>query len=103
MKSKRATKETGTRIYCIATAIKASPHEIPIIAFATRTAETRRAVSSLWLLRQVSSVSSRKRRNWVWPEVNGVVCGRKSVAAELHGLSHVNRKIQDCSRVAGSA
>ena len=38
MKSKRATKETGTRIYCIATAIKANTHEIPIINFVSRLA-----------------------------------------------------------------
>jgi len=34
MKSKRATKETGTRISCIATAMKANTHEIQIITFA---------------------------------------------------------------------
>jgi hypothetical protein len=31
MNSKRATKETGIRIYCIATAMKANTHEIPNI------------------------------------------------------------------------
>jgi hypothetical protein len=36
MKSKRATKETGTRISCIATAMKANTREIPIINFARR-------------------------------------------------------------------
>jgi hypothetical protein len=36
VKSKRATKEPGTRIYCIATAMKANTHEIPIISFARR-------------------------------------------------------------------
>jgi hypothetical protein len=96
-------KRPAPRIYWIATVIKASTHEFPIISFATRFAPTRRAVSSLWLLRQVSSVSSRNRRNWVWPELDGVVCGGEFMAAELHGLSDVDHKIQDCSRVAGSA
>src|SRR5713226_3390217 len=36
MKSKRATKETRTRISGIATAMKANTHEIPIIGFAGR-------------------------------------------------------------------
>jgi hypothetical protein len=38
MKSKRATKEPGTRIYCIATAMKANTHEIPNINFVRRLA-----------------------------------------------------------------
>jgi hypothetical protein len=38
MKSKRATKETGTRIYCIATAMKANTHEILNINFVRRLA-----------------------------------------------------------------
>jgi len=38
MKSKRATKETGTRIYCIATAMKANTHEILNIDFVRRLA-----------------------------------------------------------------
>jgi hypothetical protein len=36
MKSKRATKEIGTRIYCITTAIRANTHEIPSINFVSR-------------------------------------------------------------------
>jgi hypothetical protein len=36
MKSKRATKEAGTRIYCIATAMQANTHETAIIHFARR-------------------------------------------------------------------
>jgi hypothetical protein len=36
MKSKRATKETGARISCIATAMKADTQEIPISNFAGR-------------------------------------------------------------------
>ncbi|HVR24897.1 MAG TPA: hypothetical protein VMU26_16425 [Candidatus Polarisedimenticolia bacterium] len=35
MKSKPATKETGARISCIATAMKADTHEIPISNFAS--------------------------------------------------------------------
>ncbi len=38
MKSKRATKAPGTRIYCIATAMKANTHEIPNINFVRRLA-----------------------------------------------------------------
>ena len=38
MKSKRATKETGTRISCIATAMKANTHEILNIDFVRRLA-----------------------------------------------------------------
>jgi len=37
MKSKRATKEAGTRISCIATAIEANTHEILSINFARPT------------------------------------------------------------------
>ena len=36
MKSMRATKETGTRISWIATAMKANTHEIPNINFVRR-------------------------------------------------------------------
>jgi hypothetical protein len=36
MKSKRATKETGTRISCVATAMKANTHKIPTGNFARR-------------------------------------------------------------------
>jgi hypothetical protein len=36
VESKRATKATRTPIFCIATAIKANPHEIPIVNSAGR-------------------------------------------------------------------
>jgi len=36
MESKRATKDTGTRISYMATAMKANTHEIPIINFPWR-------------------------------------------------------------------
>jgi len=38
MNSKRATKETGTRIYRVATAMNANTHEIPSIDFLRRLA-----------------------------------------------------------------
>ena len=38
MKSKRATKETGTRISCTVAAMKADTHEIPTINFVRRLA-----------------------------------------------------------------
>jgi hypothetical protein len=62
MKSKRATKATGARISCSATAMKANTHEIPKISFVRRLTPAG-PVSSLCLLRQVSSLLSRNCRN----------------------------------------
>jgi hypothetical protein len=70
MKSKRATKETGSRIFCIATAMKANTHQIPIINFPWQTTHARRKVSSLCLLRQVSSGLSRNGRNEGRPDLD---------------------------------
>jgi hypothetical protein len=42
MESKRATKETGTRISCIATTMKANTHEIPNINLVRRLARAER-------------------------------------------------------------
>jgi len=70
-KSKRATKEKGTRISCIATAMQANPHKINFVRRPARA----EPVSFLCLLRQVSSASSRNcssesrrdhRRSVVW-------------------------------------
>jgi hypothetical protein len=62
MKSKRATKQTRTRISRIANAMQANTQEIRIVNFEA-TDTCRAAVSSLCLLRQVSSVSSHNRGN----------------------------------------
>jgi hypothetical protein len=62
MESKRATKETGTGIYRIATAMRAKTHEITNINFVSDWHLPNRSVSTLWLLRQVSSVLSRNCR-----------------------------------------
>ena len=70
MKSKRATKETGTRISCIATAMKASIPAVPILNFARRPTQCRAAVSSLCLLRQVSSALSHDCRNKLRPDAD---------------------------------
>jgi hypothetical protein len=63
VESKRATKETGACIYCVATVMKANTHEIPISNLARRQAHAARPVSFLCLLRQVSSVLPRNRGN----------------------------------------
>ena len=91
MKSKRATKAAGTRISCTATAMKADTREIPLIDFSRRLTNAGRPVSSLCLLRQVSSVLSRNCRNEPWPDVDEA----QFAAANLwHG---------DCMSTVGSA
>jgi hypothetical protein len=88
MESKRATKETGARIYCIATATKATTHEMPISNFVKRLTHTGRPVSFLCLLRQVSSALSRNRGNQARPDVHKAqFVTANLMAAELHGLS----------------
>ena len=54
---------------CIATAMKANTHEILIIDFARRLTLAGRSVSSMCLLRQVSSALSRNCRNEPRPDV----------------------------------
>ena len=91
MESKRATKETGTCISCIANATKANTHGIPIISlvsFVRRLAHAGWPVSSPCLLRQVSSVWSRNREGSFGPLLMGAqVVTADFVAGELHGLS----------------
>ncbi len=91
MKSKRATKATGTRISFIATAMKANTHEIPGTNFARRLTHVGWSVSSLCLLRQVSSVLSPNCRNDSWPDADEA---RFAAANLWHG---------DCMSTMGSA
>src|SRR6267378_6786252 len=88
MKSKRATKDTGTRIYGIATTMKANTHEIPIARFARRLANAEQMPS-----RSVISVpfaSSVIHVCHVFVGTNlarvdeAVVCGGELMARQLH-------------------
>ena len=102
MKSKRATKETGAHIYCVATAMRANTHEIRSLAPPGDSHLPGRSVSSLWLLRQVSPVSSRNLGKQARPDVEEAqFVAANFMAAELHGLSDVNTEMQDCARVTG--
>jgi hypothetical protein len=62
MKSKRATKETGPRIYCITTVMEANTREIPFINFARRL--TRAGPGSVILVARASSVIGVVTQSW---------------------------------------
>ena len=99
MESKRATKATGTRISCIATAMKANTHEIPITNFVRRLTHAGLSVSSLCLLRQVSSVSSAAGD---WTRSGGGRCFRSShfgVLSVVWAFIHVTYLVSFQSRI----
>jgi hypothetical protein len=81
VESKRATKATGTRISCIAAAMKANTHEIPIIDFASRlTLAEPVSVISVPLASSVICVVTQSWKRTPADVDDAIVCSREFMA-----------------------